>query len=183
MPLASTCKTSSRSPGATHCQFADSGTHCELGESCSADITREQQHALTRASSHLGSIGHSRGMPPASRTSRTCSLGGQGITSVESCPLPPTLDEATWSIRLRNIRPTQSIHRRHADPFRNPREACESRSSTSGRRVRSSSTPASMRALTDHLEWKGRRRPGTDLPAGGYYCRIRSGANPSGGRS
>jgi predicted dienelactone hydrolase len=176
--LAADCKALVTITGGNHCQFAESGTLCEFGESCSADITRAQQHALVESVLTPWLAWTLRADPEGLRQFQALLDAGSGITSLEDCPLASGVIEsaARWGIRVTTA----------PNPFAGSTEIRIDAPAgeavrveifdVSGRMVRLLAEGATA-ASTLQLSWNGRDKEGAPLPNGTYYCRIRAGAN------
>ena len=175
--LGSDCKAIVTITGGNHCQFAESGTLCELGESCSADITREQQHTLVLAILTPWLAWTLRGDPAGLQQYQALLDAGSGITSVEDCPLASDVVESIGSPDLRMIagpNPFTGSTQIRVDAPAGEAVRVEI-FDVAGRKVRSL-VDAAATTSTIALTWDGRDDSGTELSAGIYYCRIRAGA-------
>ncbi len=179
--LSSSCKTLVTLTGGSHCQFADSDFYCELGETCTADITRQQQHELTESFLAPWLDWTLKGDGSGLQTFQGLLGEGQGITYLQDCA-------AVSEIAALDVEPSIGIR-----PFPNPfvgqtsllvalPRAANLRIDiidASGRRVRELLTdwlPAGLHAR----HWDGRDADGRRAPGGVYYCRIRSDAGSAG---
>jgi len=173
--LASTCKALVTITGATHCQFADYNFNCELGESCTADITREQQHALVEAYLEPWLDWTLKGDTAAFQTYEDLLRNGPGITYVQDCDVASDVVGDVPTIHL------------DVDAYPNPfKGATRVRFDlpegagvrieifdVSGRRIRTL-LDGWVAKGSHEVNWNGRGEGGVDLPRGVYFCRIRS---------
>lgn len=178
--LDSDCKALVTIAGGSHCQFAESGTLCEFGESCSAEITRERQHALVVALLTPWLAWTLKADPAGLQQFEALLDIGDGITSVQDCPLASGVRESDAPSDLEVIaRP---------NPFSSSTEILVD--ADGGRPVRIEIFDAGgrvVRSLADEragasrlrLSWDGRDDRGRALPRGTYFCRINDGRRTS----
>jgi predicted dienelactone hydrolase len=178
--LASDCKALVTIAGGNHCQFAESGTLCEFGESCSAEITRERQHALVLALLTPWLSWTLKADPAGLQQFEALLDLGDGITSVEDCPLASDVAESGVPAGLGvTVGPnpfSRSTHIR-VDAIAGLPTRVEI-FDAAGRKVRSlAEGPAHASPLL--LSWDGRDDRGGELPRGTYFCTVRDGSRAS----
>jgi len=180
--LASDCKTLAGLNGASHCQFADANTLCELGEGGCLDpaISREQQHALV-LQLLVPWLDHILKAEPGAWTAFLAALESPGVEPRQSCPIAG-MDEPgeggradTLGIKLGPAQPNP-FHARTAIEYELPRAGTTTVAifSPSGRLMRllvSEEQPAGRQ----RLEWDGRDGRQRSVPAGIYWCRVHAG--------
>lgn len=174
--LASDCKALVTISGGSHCQFAESGTLCEFGESCSADITRERQHALVVALLTPWLAWTLKADPAGLQQFQALLEIGDGITTIQDCPAASAVSDA--------VSPAGPSVIVGPNPFSSSTEIIVSATvggpvrveifDASGRMVRSLGD-APTRTSPMRLPWNGRDDRGRELPEGTYFCRIHDG--------
>lgn len=172
--LAPTCKALVTITGGTHCQFADTNFNCELGESCTGTITREEQHMMIEAYLEPWLAWTLQGDTAAFWTYEDLLRHGSGVTTVQDCAVITNV-AAQPATRL--------AARAYPNPFRGTtriRFALEDAAGVrvdvfdvSGRRIRNLFDDWVASGSHD-IDWDGRSDSGDGLPAGIYFCRIRT---------
>lgn len=157
--------------GASHCQFADPSTVCSLGESCSASISRAEQHAMVWSLVGRWVRAMLLEEPTALAEFQQVLEGTAGLAYVQ--------DGVPTSVEV--PRPSTGSLRVLPNPF-NPRTVIEYELQTSGWTsiaivdVRGRSVRAWIegeRAAGLHrVVWDGRDERGVEVPSGVYHVRL-----------
>jgi pimeloyl-ACP methyl ester carboxylesterase len=170
--LASSCKTLITITGASHCQFAEDNSLCRLGESCTADITVAEQHAIVDAYLVPWLSGWLAGDAVALQGFQTLLLGDLRVTYLQDCDLPADIVSFPAQDR-ENPGRTLTVG---PNPFRN-RTAITVHAGVGSRIEIVDMSGRVLRTLDGHragpVVWNGRDQDGNEAPSGAYFCRVR----------
>jgi predicted dienelactone hydrolase len=173
--LASSCKTLLTVTGGTHCQFADYNFNCQLGEYCSGSISREQQHELVETFLTPWLDWTLRGDVHALADFQDLLATAQGLTVRQDCPIASVTAEsaARIQIELRVLPNPFSRDARIRFHLSSPAAVRLEIFTAAGRMVRVP-LDAVLGAGFHEIPWEGNDAAGRALPAGLYFCRLRT---------